>query len=130
MAKKDYYSILNVSQNASDEEIKKAYRKLAMKWHPDKNPGDNYAEAKFKEASEAYEILKDPQKKQTYDQFGHTGFQGHPFKGFRQGAFLALMGKHHRDRAGFKMSLETYLETSSAAGGPRAAIPLDNGGPI
>ena len=64
MAKRDYYSVLGVSRNATIDEIKKAYRKLAMKYHPDKNPGDKAAEDRFKEASEAYDVLNDPQKRQ------------------------------------------------------------------
>ena len=73
MAKRDYYDILGVSRNADADEIKKAYRKLAIKYHPDKNPGDKSAEDKFKEAAEAYEVLSTPEKKQRYDQFGHAG---------------------------------------------------------
>lgn len=73
MAKRDYYDILGVSRNADADEIKKAYRKLAIKYHPDKNPGDKAAEDKFKEAAEAYEVLSSPEKKQRYDQFGHAG---------------------------------------------------------
>src|SRR3954463_8252036 len=73
MAKRDYYEILGVAKNANDEEIKKAYRKLAIKYHPDKNPDDKAAEDKFKEAAEAYEILSDPEKRQRYNQFGHAG---------------------------------------------------------
>ena len=73
---KDYYEILGVSKNASDDEIKKAYRKLAFKYHPDKNPGDKEAEAKFKEATEANEVLSDKQKRARYDQFGHAGVGG------------------------------------------------------
>src|SRR5690606_29122965 len=76
MAKRDYYEILEISKSASPEEIKKAYRKMALKYHPDKNPGDKQAEEKFKEAAEAYEVLSDPQKKQQYDQFGHAGVGG------------------------------------------------------
>ncbi len=76
MAKRDYYEILGVSKNASDDEIKKAYRKLAIKYHPDKNPGDKEAEEKFKEISEAHEVLSDKQKRARYDQFGHAGVGG------------------------------------------------------
>jgi molecular chaperone DnaJ len=76
MAKRDYYDILGVSKGASDAEIKKAYRKVAIKYHPDKNPDDPSAEDKFKEAAEAYEVLRDPQKRQRYDQFGHEGMKG------------------------------------------------------
>ncbi|NEM98271.1 molecular chaperone DnaJ [Pontibacter burrus] len=76
MAKRDYYEVLEVSKGASQEEIKKAYRKLAIKYHPDKNPDDHTAEDKFKEAAEAYEVLSDPQKRQRYDQFGHQGMNG------------------------------------------------------
>ena len=74
--KRDYYEVLGVSKNASDDEIKKAYRKLAVKYHPDKNPGDKEAEAKFKEISEAHEVLSDKQKRARYDQFGHAGVGG------------------------------------------------------
>lgn len=73
MSKRDYYEILGVSRNASEEEIKKAYRKLAIKFHPDKNPDDKQAEEKFKEAAEAYEVLSDSEKRQRYNQFGHAG---------------------------------------------------------
>lgn len=73
MSKRDYYQVLSVARNASEEEIKKAYRRLAMKYHPDRNPGDAEAENKFKEAKEAYEVLSDPRKRAAYDQFGHAG---------------------------------------------------------
>jgi molecular chaperone DnaJ len=73
MAKRDYYETLGVNKDASDDDIKKAYRKLAMKWHPDRNPDNPKAEDHFKEAKEAYEILADPQKRSAYDQFGHAG---------------------------------------------------------
>ncbi len=76
MAKRDYYEILGVGKNASTDEIKKAYRKMAVKYHPDKNPGDSEAEAKFKECAEAYEVLSNPEKRQQYDQFGHDGLKG------------------------------------------------------
>ena len=76
MAKRDYYEILNVSRNASDAEIKKAYRSLAMKYHPDRNANDKSAEEKFKEGKEAYDVLSDSQKRAAYDQFGHAGIDG------------------------------------------------------
>lgn len=76
MAKRDYYEVLGVSKSASEDEIKKAYRKLAIKYHPDRNPGDTEAEAKFKEAAEAYDVLHDPQKRQMYDQFGFDAPDG------------------------------------------------------
>jgi molecular chaperone DnaJ len=74
MAKRDYYEVLGLAREASDDDIKKAYRKLAIKYHPDKNPGDKSAEEKFKEVGEAYEALSDPQKRAAYDQYGHAAF--------------------------------------------------------
>ena len=76
MAKRDYYEVLGVDRGASADEIKKAYRKAALKYHPDKNPGDKEAEEKFKEAAEAYDVLSNPDKKARYDQFGHEGMNG------------------------------------------------------
>lgn len=76
MSKRDYYDVLGVSKSASESEIKKAYRKLALQYHPDKNPGDAEAEEKFKEAAEAYEVLSNAEKKARYDQFGHAGMSG------------------------------------------------------
>ncbi len=76
MSKRDYYEVLGVQRNASETEIKKAYRKLALKYHPDKNPDDKEAENKFKEAAEAYEVLRDTEKRRRYDQFGHAGIGG------------------------------------------------------
>ena len=81
MSQRDYYEVLGVSKNASDDEIKKAYRKLAIKYHPDKNPGDKEAEAKFKEINEAHDVLSDKQKRARYDQFGHAGVGGAGFGG-------------------------------------------------
>ena len=85
--KRDYYEVLGIDKNADDAAIKKAYRQLAKKYHPDMNPGDQEAEKKFKEASEAYAVLSDPDKRRQYDQFGHAGVSGAagnggPFGGF------------------------------------------------
>ena len=82
--KRDFYEILEISKSSSADEIKKAYRKVAMKFHPDRNPGDHTAEDKFKEAAEAYEILSDPDKRAQYDRFGHNAF------GPGRGASLAI----------------------------------------
>ena len=76
MAKRDYYEVLGVTKSASESEIKKAYRQMALKYHPDKNPDDKDAEEKFKEAAEAYEVLSNPDKKSRYDQYGHAGMGG------------------------------------------------------
>src|SRR5574344_2771847 len=76
MAKRDYYEVLGVEKTATADEIKKAYRKKAMEFHPDRNPGNKEAEEKFKEAAEAYDVLSNPDKKNRYDQFGHAGMGG------------------------------------------------------
>lgn len=88
MAKRDYYEVLGVDKNASADELKKAYRKLALKYHPDRNPDDKEAEEKFKEAAEAYSVLSDPDKKARYDQFGHAGVDGQG--GFGGGAGMNM----------------------------------------
>ena len=87
MAKSDFYEILGVSKSADEREIKKAYKRLAMKYHPDRNPGDKEAEAKFKEVKEAYEILTDAQKRAAYDQYGHAAFEQGGGGGFGGGGF-------------------------------------------
>ena len=110
MTKRDYYEILEVSKNATAEEIKKAYRKKAIQYHPDKNPGDRESEEKFKEAAEAYEVLSNPEKKQRYDQFGHAGMSGNAGGGFSGGftdiedifsSFGDIFGGHFGGFGGF-----------------------------
>ena len=98
MAKRDYYEVLGVSKDAAQDEIKSAYRKLAFKFHPDRNQDDPDAEAKFKEAAEAYEVLGNAEKRQTYDRFGHEGMNGQGFSGFSNsedifGAFSDIFGE-------------------------------------
>lgn len=139
MSKRDYYEVLGVSKTASPDEIKKAYRKLALKYHPDKNPNDKSAEEKFKEISEAYEVLKDEKKRKTYDQFGSAAFDGSaggggfhasgggfqdPFDLFREvfgggqggGVFESFFGGHGSSRervqqgADLRYDLEITLE--------------------
>lgn len=118
---RDYYEILGIDRNAGDEDIKKAYRQMALKYHPDRNPDDSTAEEKFKEATEAYEVLKDFQKRQIYDQYGHAGLKGGAgpggfgFEGFDLGdALRAFM----RDFGGFGM-FDDVFGTRQARGGRR-----------
>ena len=104
--KRDYYEVLGLQKGASDNDIKKAFRKMAMKYHPDKNPGDKVAEEKFKEINEAYAVLSDPEKKEKYDRFGHAGVD--PNSGFGGGAggfggfggFWGDFGGGYRQQAG------------------------------
>ena len=83
ITKRDYYEIFGVEHDAGDDELKACYRKLALKYHPDRNPGNKEAEEKFKEAAEAYEVLRDPRKRNIYDNYGHQGLQGNGFSGFQ-----------------------------------------------
>src|SRR5262245_7735163 len=105
MAKRDYYEVLGVARDVDEDGLKKAYRKLAMQFHPDRNPGDAEADAKFKEAAEAFEILRDPQKRARYDRYGHAGLDGVPGHNFRDAQsvfdifgdmFGDLFGGHRR----------------------------------
>lgn len=105
MAKRDYYEVLGIDKSASEDEIKKAYRKIAIKYHPDRNPGNKEAEEKFKEAAEAYDVLHDPQKRQQYDQFGFDGPASGGFGGFSGGGMnmddiFSMFGDVFGGRAG------------------------------
>ena len=106
MAKRDYYEVLGVDKNATEDQIKKAYRKIAIKYHPGRNPGDKNAEEKFKEAAEAYDVLHDPQKRQQYDQFGFDGpgmggFGGGFSGGFSMDDIFSMFGDVFGGRGGF-----------------------------
>ena len=124
MAKRDYYELLGVAKNASADEVKKAYRKLAMQHHPDRNPGDKSAEQKFKDLSEAYDVLKDDQKRAAYDRFGHAAFEGgrgpggNPGDfGFAQGfadIFDEMFGDFMGGRGGGRQSRPARAATTSA----------------
>ena len=125
-AKRDYYEVLGVSKSASDDEIKKAYRKLAVKYHPDKNPGDKEAEAKFKEINEAHDVLADKQKRARYDQFGHAGVGGaggNPFGGgagnpFGQGGTFNFNGQTFNFDFGGGSAFDDILGSIFGFGGP------------
>lgn len=105
MAKRDYYEVLSITKTSNDGEIKSAYRKLALQWHPDRNPGSKEAEEKFKEASEAYEVLSDEQKRATYDRFGHQGLGQQGFQGFNDvGDIFSSFGSIFEEFFGFSGS--------------------------
>lgn len=115
VTKADYYEVLTVSRTASDQELKAAYRKLAMKYHPDRNPGDHHAEEKFKECSEAYQVLSDPDKRAAYDRYGHAGVsgaaqQGNPFVDFQD------LGDIFGDLFGFNMGGNGRKQTRAQKG--------------
>src|SRR3970040_1153569 len=139
MAKRDYYEVLGVNRDASEEEIKKAYRKLAMKWHPDRNPDNPKAEEHFKEAKEAYEILTDGSKRSAYDQFGHAGVASSAAAGAGAGfggSFADAFGDIFSDIFGggrtrssvyrgadLRYNLEISLEDAARGGETRIRIP-------
>lgn len=134
MAKRDYYEVLDVGKNASPEEIKKAYRKKAIQFHPDKNPGNDAAEEKFKEAAEAYEVLSNSEKKQRYDQFGHAGMSGAAGGGFGGGfsdvedifsAFGDIFGGHFGGFGGFGGSRSRSGRRVSRGSDLRVKVKLD-----
>ncbi len=139
MSKRDFYEVLGVARSSSEDEIKSAYRKLAFKYHPDRNPDDPQAEVQFKEAAEAYEVLRDPEKRQRYDQFGHDGFNGNGFSGFNNSedifgafsdifsdffGFSASRGGGNRPRAGADLRYNLDISFREAAKGTEVDITI------
>jgi molecular chaperone DnaJ len=136
MAKRDYYEVLGVARNASDREISKAYRKLAVKYHPDSKPGDQEAHVKFKEAAEAYEVLSDADKRSRYDRFGHAGVEGAGqftsaediFSAFGEifggGLFGDFFGRSSRGRRGADVRVDVELTLEEAATGVKKTVDL------
>ncbi|APH55791.1 Chaperone protein DNAJ [Granulibacter bethesdensis] len=137
MAKQDYYATLGVARDANADELKKAYRKLAMQYHPDRNPGDHEAEAKFKDVSEAYDVLKDEQKRAAYDRFGHAAFEngggggGGGFGGFQEGGlgdifdqmFGDFMGRRGgAPRTGSDLRAAVEIDLVEAFNGTKATL--------
>src|SRR5205807_2391285 len=128
-SKRDYYEVLGVSREADDEEIKRAYRRLAMQYHPDRNVGDAEAEQKFKEAAEAYEVLRDGEKRQRYDRYGHAGLEGLNVPHFNDAQsvfdlFGDLFGQRGRrgPQAGRDLQVGIELELVQAAHGVTKSI--------
>jgi len=141
MTKRDYYEILSVQKNASEEDIKKAYRKLAMQFHPDRNPGDKAAEERFKEIAEAYAVLSDDQKRSNYDRFGHEGLRGMGdpgftdindifshfsdiFQGFGFGDLFGERAGHARNNRGADIEVRLKLTLAEVATGVTKKIKL------
>jgi molecular chaperone DnaJ len=133
--KRDYYEVLGVRREADDEEIKRAYRKLAMQYHPDRNVGDPEAEAKFKEAAEAYEVLRDPDKRQRYDRYGHAGLEGLNVPHFHDAQsvfdlfgdiFGDLFGqrRRHGPQPGRDLEVLIELDLAEAARGVRKSVTI------
>src|SRR5262245_54110553 len=138
--KRDFYEVLGVTRDAGDDDIKKAYRQLALKYHPDRNPGDEEAPKKFKEAAEAYEVLSDPDKRQRYDRYGHAGLNGAAFHDFRStddimsafsdifggGLFGDLFGNRRRGpRPGPDLLLKLEIDLIEAARGTTRTIDVN-----
>lgn len=138
--KRDYYEVLGVGKDASDGDLKAAYRKLALKFHPDRNPGDKAAENNFKEAAEAYEVLRDPQKRRIYDQYGHQGLEGQGFSGFGGFddifssfgdifedffGFNSRRGSRSRSQRGSDLRYDLVLDFMDAAFGVETSIDLE-----
>src|SRR6267378_1596935 len=126
MAKRDYYEVLGVNRDATEEDLKKSYRRLAMKWHPDRNPENPRAEEHFKEAKEAYEVLCDPQKRSAYDQFGHAGIDPHAAAGAGAGGLFggARGGRSTVFRgADLRYNLEISLEQAAHGFETKIRIP-------
>jgi molecular chaperone DnaJ len=126
MAKRDYYEVLGAQKGASADDIKRAYRRMAMKYHPDKNPGDQEAEARFKECAEAYEVLSDPQKRQQYDQYGHEGLRGagmHDFSHMNVEDIFSMFG--FDDFFGGIFGGQGGRRRSSRRGGPARGLDLE-----
>jgi molecular chaperone DnaJ len=119
MAKRDYYEVLGVSRNADESEIKKAYRQMALKYHPDKNPGNKEAEEKFKEAAEAYEVLSDKKKRQQYDQFGHSGMGGFGSNGGGHHMSMEDIFANFGDIFGGHNPFESFFGGGTRQGRPR-----------
>ena len=129
--KRDYYQVLGVDRNASESELKKSYRQLALKYHPDKNPGNKDAEESFKIAAEAYEVLRDPEKRRVYDQFGHDGLKGQGFGGFGgfEDIFSAFgdifgdfFGGGGRQRGGADLRTDVTISFEQAAFGTEETV--------
>ena len=119
MTKRDYYEILGVGRNAGEADIKKAYRQMALKYHPDKNPGNKEAEEKFKEAAEAYEVLSTPGKRQRYDQFGHQGVGGASSNGYGGGMNMEDIFSQFGDIFGGHNPFESFFGGGGSRGGRR-----------